>query len=136
MKISKFIAFAAASTLALSGLVVVANSAQAYPTGQNMVVTSSKYAVKADSKIKVQASRVFPGCKVTFTFDARNSDSVTATAGRNGVTQAEELNVPEKAGTYQLIARTKSNCNPPTGVETATATIVVTGKSKESNKRD
>ena len=133
MKINKFVGFAAAAALALTPIVAVTTAAQAYPAGQAMTVSSNKYATYAGAEIKVQANRVYPGCKVTFNF--YRSGSASATASRQGVTKLTTMYVPSKPGTYTLTAKTKSSCYPPDGFETASATIVVSKKPKNKNDR-
>jgi DUF917 family protein len=133
MKINKLLGFAAAAALVLAPIVAVSTSAQAYPTGQPMTVTANKYTAVAGSEIKVQANRVYPGCKVTFTL---KSGSASATANAQGATKLVSMYVPDKAGTYELKAVAKANCKPRVVAETATASIVVTAKPKKEKGKD
>ncbi|MEY4368008.1 MAG: hypothetical protein RLZ28_1423 [Actinomycetota bacterium] len=132
MKINKLLGFAAVASLALASTVALSTAAQAYPTGQPMTVTANKYTAVAGSDIKVQANRVYPGCKVTFTL---KSGSASGTASNLGVTKPVTMYVPDKAGTYELKAVTKTNCKPGVVGETATASIVVTAKPKKEKGR-
>lgn len=125
MKINKFLGFAATAALVLAPIVTFSTSAQAYPTGQAMTVTASKYTAVAGSEINVQANRVFPGCSVTFTL---RSSSYSAVASAQGATKLVSVKVPAQAGTYELKAATRANCKPGAAAETATASIVVTAR--------
>ncbi len=135
MRISRKLSLAAAAILLSSTMLSFASSAEAYPTGQNMTVSANKYIAVVSTVISVQASHVFPGCKVSFQFSPNIGGARSATANRLGVTPAVQIVVPSRAGTYNLVAKTPSTCHRPYGVETATASIVVTEKPKKPSHR-
>lgn len=116
-------------TVALSATLVMAGvtPSQAYPTGQGMSVTANRYQFTPGvTEISAKATHVYPGCYVELFFKNYEADSVTTVAGQNGSTPSVKLPVPKKSGTYKLTAKTPWYCQPPTGVETATANVIVT----------
>ena len=128
MKRTKIAALLAAFGL-VTGVLGASTSAGAYPTGQGLTVTASKYRVTtAGSTINVQAKNVYAGCTVKFSFQNQAVSAVAAKANLSGVTPLVKIATPGKAGTFRLIAKTTSTCNPPTGVESASANIIVSDK--------
>jgi polyisoprenoid-binding protein YceI len=120
------VAVMSATILAAAALLSAPSSAQAYPAGQEMTVSASKYVVDSGSRIYVQAKHAFPGCRVYFKFTPKGGNTRNALANRSGSTSRLLIRTPSRPGTYDLVAKTKGHCKPGSpSQEVATTTIEV-----------
>jgi len=131
----KFAAVGAAIALAASSLLASAPAAQAYPAGQDLTVTSSKYNVLTPgTSVRVQTTNVYPGCSVYTAFRTTNGAKRIVTAGEDGSTAVISLATPSKPGIYQLMSKTTKDCVSPEGAEVDIVYVYV-GKQTNSISR-
>ncbi len=114
----------------LTGALLGAGSAQAYPAGKTMTVSLDVHDnVNAGSTISARAYNVYPGCKVNFKFSATGSNAalsgvVSGVADSKGTTGLVKLKAPNVASLYKVTASAAS-CNQMTGKKTAYDSIRV-----------
>jgi len=108
-----------AAGLLVGTVVVGAPSASAYPPGTAMTLTANKLTTPVNAYVTLTASRVKPGCRVTFS--SYGSSSSYATANSGGVASVNFRFA--KAGTASVRATTSDAC----GHESATVNITVYG---------
>ena len=131
----KFASVGAAIALAASTLLASAPAAQAYPAGQDLTVTSSKYNVLTPgTSVRVRTTNVYPGCSVYTAFRTTGGASRIIAAGPSGATPIFSLATPSKPGIYQLMSKTTKDCVSPDGSEVDIVYVYV-GKQTNSISR-
>lgn len=120
----KRILTAAVAAVALVATVSIATPAQAYPAGNSMAVTLSTSTPMPKTKFTATATKVYPGCSVTFALKSRDLvtsyGTATGTANGSGTTNAVTLTAPGTAGYYTVVATAASTCR---SVESASANL-------------